>query len=84
MKYISVSTFSEKWKLPEGTVRHYCATGRLKGAFMIGEAWNIPGDAALPEKESKKKFNRNPLLNRLKEEKDMRLKGGIYHRTQIA
>ena len=32
----------------------------------------------------RKEFSDNPLLNRLKEEKDMKLKGGIYHKTQIA
>lgn len=31
-----------------------------------------------------KPMSNNPLLNRLKEEKDMQLKGGIYHKTQIA
>lgn len=32
---------------------------------------------------SESKFSNNPLLNILKEQKDMKLKGGIYHRTQI-
>src|SRR5690606_10781 len=42
-----------------------------------------PEDAILPEKANKKKFSDNPLLNQLKEQKEMKLKGGIYHRTQI-
>jgi len=33
--------------------------------------------------ESKKKISNNILLNHLKEQKKMKLKGGIYHRTQI-
>ncbi|WP_236636867.1 Fic family protein [Sinomicrobium soli] len=33
--------------------------------------------------ERKKKFSNNAILNHLKEQKDMELKGGIYHRTQI-
>lgn len=37
----------------------------------------------MPEKGNKKKFSDNRLLNILKEQKDMKLKGGIYHRTQI-
>lgn len=83
MNYISVSEFAKKWKIPERTIRNYCATGKIKGAFLTGKTWNIPEDAVLPKKESKKKFSDNVLLNNLKEQKDMKLKGGIYHRTQI-
>ena len=83
MKYLSVSEFAKKWQLPERTVRHYCAIGRIKGAFLTGKTWNIPEDAVLPEKNSNKRFSNNLLLNLLKEQKDMKLKGGIYHRTQI-
>ncbi|MEC3880084.1 Fic family protein [Parapedobacter sp. 10938] len=83
MNYISVSEYARKWNVPERTVRNYCATGRIKGAFLTGKTWNIPADARLPEKGNKKKFSDNPLLNHLKEQKEMQLKGGIYHRTQI-
>lgn len=83
MRFISVSEFSKKWKLPERTVRHYCATGKIKGVFLTGKTWNIPEDAILTEKGNKKKFSNNILLNHLKEQKDMKLKGSIYHRTQI-
>lgn len=83
MRYISVNEFAKKWSLSERTVRHYCAFGKIKGAFQTGKTWNIPEDAVLPEKENKKKFSNNILLNHLKEQKDMKLKGGIYHRTQI-
>ncbi len=83
MNYISVKEFAEKRNIPERTVRNHCATGRIKGAFLTGKTWNIPDDAILPEKGNKKKFSNNPLLNHLKEQKEMKLKGGIYHRTQI-
>ncbi|MBL7761074.1 MAG: Fic family protein [Sediminibacterium sp.] len=83
MNYISVSGFAKKWSIPERTARNYCAIGKIKGAFLTGKTWNIPEDATLPEKGNKKKFSNNSLLNHLKEQKDMRLKGGIYHRTQI-
>jgi Fic family protein len=83
MNYISVSEFAKKWNIPERTVRNYCATGRIQGAFLTGKTWNIPEDATIPKKGNKKKFSDNPLLNHLKEQKEMRLKGGIYHRTQI-
>ncbi|SDM31443.1 hypothetical protein [Pedobacter antarcticus] len=83
MNYISVSEFAKKRNIPERTVRNYCATGRIKGAFLTGKTWNIPDDAILPEKANKKKFSDNQLLNHLNEQKEMKLKGGIYHRTQI-
>lgn len=83
MKYVSVSQFAKKWELSERTIRNYCTTGKIKGAFLTGKTWNIPEDALLPQKEKTKQFSDNPLLNILKEQKDMKLKGGIYHRTQI-
>ena len=83
MNYISVSQFAVKWKIPERTVRNYCATKKIDGAFLTGKTWNIPEDAQIFKKGSAKKFSDNILLNLLKEQKDMRLKGGIYHRTQI-
>lgn len=83
MNFISVREFAKKWNTPERTVRNYCAKGKIKGIFLTGKTWNIPEDAVLPEKENKKKYSDNLLLNLLKEQKEMKLKGGIYHRTQI-
>jgi len=83
MNYISVKEFAKKWSLPDRTIRNYCATGKINGAFLTGKTWNIPEDAVLLKTEDKKKFSDNVLLNHLKEQKDMKLNGGIYHRTQI-
>ena len=80
MEYISVTQFAEKFGISERTARHYCATGKIDGAFLTGKTWNIPADAVLPRKG---KQRISPLLQRLREEKETRLKGGIYHRTQI-
>lgn len=82
MKYLSVVEFAKKIGLSERTIRNYCATGKLKGTFLTGKTWNIPEDAVIQSKE-KIKTGANILLNILKEQKDMKLKGGIYHRTQI-
>ena len=84
MKYLSVSEIAKKWNLSERSVRNYCAKGRIKGAFLTGKTWNIPEYAIKPNRIDERKFSDNELLNILKEEKDMRLKGGIYHKTQIA
>lgn len=80
MKFISVSQFAAKYGISERTARNLCATGKIEGAFLTGKTWNIPADAVLPQK-GKKKIS--PLLARLREEKEAKLKGGIYHRTQI-
>lgn len=80
MEYISVSQFAEKYSISERTARNYCATGKIEGAFLTGKTWNIPADAELPQR-SKRKMP--PLLAALREQKEMRMKGGIYHRIQI-
>ena len=80
MEYISVSQFAEKYGISERTARNYCATGKIEDAFLTGKTWNIPADALLP-KRSKKKMS--PLLAALREQKESKLKGGIYHRVQI-
>jgi len=80
MEYLSVTQYSEKYGISERTVRNYCATGKIDGAFLTGKTWNIPADATLPKKN---KAKTSPLLSRLREEKSCKLKGGIYHRTQI-
>lgn len=82
MKYISVNEFAEKYSISERTARNYCTTGKIEGAFLTGKTWNIPENAKPPlRKETKKKVS--PLLATLREQKEMKLKGGIYHRTQI-
>lgn len=80
MEYLSVSAFAQQHGISERTVRNYCATGRITGAFLTGKTWNIPADAVLPRRG---KANRLPLLNVLREQKQARLSGSIYHRTQI-
>lgn len=80
MEYLSVNQYAEKYGISERTARNYCALGKIEGAFLTGKTWNIPADAPLPEKHKK---GYSPLLSRLKEEKESKLKGGIYHRTQI-
>lgn len=83
MNYISVSEYAKKRNVPERTIRNYCANGKINGAFLTGKTWNIPEDALISGKDNNKKFSNNFLLNKLKEEKNMKLKGGIYHKTQI-
>lgn len=80
MEYISVSQFAERYGISERTARNYCATGKIEGVFLTGKTWNIPADAPLPKRT---KAQVSPLLAALREQKDAKMKGGIYHRTQI-
>ena len=82
MEYISVIEFAKKNGISERTARNYCANGKIEGAFLTVKTWNIPADAELPQRKSSK-GRVFPLLATLREQKEMRLKGSIYHRTQI-
>ena len=83
MDYISIAEFAEKNGISERTVRNWCSSGKMEGAFLTGKTWNVPEDASLPGRMNAKARKEYPLLSRLREEKSSRLKGGIYHRTQI-
>lgn len=80
MEYISVSQFAKKYGISERTARNYCFTGKIEGAFLTGKTWNIPAEAVLPKRNTKKV---SPLLAALREQKEAQLKGGVYHRVQI-
>jgi len=80
MEYISVSQFAQKYAISERTARNYCAMGKIEGAFLTGKTWNIPAEAVLPKRNTKKV---SPLLAALREQKEAKLKGGVYHRVQI-
>ncbi len=82
MEYISVVEFANKYGISERTARNYCAVGKIEGAVLIGKTWSLPKDALLPQRSSHKR-KQSPLLIALREQKEARLSGGIYHRTQI-
>ena len=81
MEYVSVKEWAQNHGVSERTARNYCAQGKIHGVHLVGKTWNIPTDAELP---SRKKISRSsPLLTALRDQKDAKLKGGIYHRVQI-
>ena len=82
MKYISVREFAAQHGISERTARNYCANEKIEGAFLTGKTWNIPTDATLPQRK-KSAIKVMPLLATLREQMQMKLKGGIYHITQI-
>lgn len=83
MNFLSVAQIAKKWNISERMVRKYCSSGRIKGAFLTGKTWNIPEESIKPKRESIKSCSDNNLLNMLREQKEIKLNGGIYHKTQI-
>lgn len=82
MDFISVSDYAKQHGLAERTIRNYCAEGKISGARLVGKTWSIPADAPLPQRKNALSHI-SPLLQALKEQKESKMKGGIYHRTQI-
>ena len=82
MKYISVAEFAAKHGISERTARNYCTLGKIEGAILVGKTWNIPADVELPSRKPRQR-KAMPLLVVLRQEKEAKFKGGIYHKTQI-
>ena len=82
MKYISVAEFASKFSIAERTARNYCSLGKIEGATLVGKTWNIPAEAELPGRKHRQR-KAMPLLVVLRQEKEAKLKGSIYHKTQI-
>lgn len=83
MAYISVKAFAQKTGISERTARNYCAMGKIEGAFLTGKTWNIPEDTQLPQRINARNQKEMPLLTALREQKAMKMSGGIYHKIQI-
>ena len=82
MDFVSVKEYAAAHGLAERTVRNYCMQGKLLGARLLGKTWSLPADAALPQRKNARN-KVSPLLESLRREKEAKVKGGIYHRTQI-
>lgn len=83
MAYISVKAFAQKTGISERTARNYCAMGKIEGAFLTGKTWNIPEDTQLPQRINARNQKEMSLLTALREQKALKMSGGIYHKVQI-
>lgn len=81
MEYISVREWAQAHGVSERTARNYCAQNKIEGAYLVGKTWNIPADAQPPKRTKKQSVS--PLLQALRDQKEGRIKGGIYHRVQV-
>ena len=78
MRLVPEEEYAANHGLTVQAVRGYCAEGTLPGAEQEGEMWRIPADAPLPAETE-----HSPLLVALREQMESKMRGGIYHRTQI-
>ncbi len=78
MRLVPEEEYAANHGLTVQTVRDYCAEGKLPGAEQEGGTWRIPADAPLPDEAG-----HSPLLVALREQMESKMRGGIYHRTQI-
>lgn len=83
MKYIKNHEISLLWNLSERSVRYYCTTGRIIGAYLKGKTWMIPENAVKPSRSKRHTAKKRNLLEVLSYEKNFSIKGGIYHKLQI-
>ena len=82
MYYISTKEYALAHGLAERTVRNYCVQGKMPGAKLVGKTWSVPADAPVPARKNARSHI-SPLVKALREQKDGKIKGGIYHCTQI-
>lgn len=78
MRLVPEEEYAANHGLTVQAVRGYCAEGKLPGAEQEGETWRIPADAPLPAETE-----HSPLQVALREQMESKMRGGIYHRTQI-
>ncbi len=83
MNYKNVAEIAPNWKVSERSVRNYCSAGKVPGAVLDGKTWKIPDNAEKPERKKRSGKVTADILDRLKQEKDAGISGGIYHKIQI-
>ena len=83
MEMISVAECAARWGVAERTVRNYCAKDKIPGAVLKGKTWWIPEDAERPARANARDALPRTLLERLRVEKQQRMRGGIYHKVQV-
>ena len=83
MGYLNCGDIAKLWDVSERSVRNYCASGRVIGAFLKGKTWMIPENTSKPQRQIRHSYKKRNLLDALRQEKNAQLKGGIYHKLQI-
>ena len=83
MNYMTVAEAAKKWGVTPRSVQLHCGKGDIPGVSLLGKAWQIPLDAARPQRKPRAKGAPRSIWEALKAEKRGRISGGLYHRLQI-
>ncbi len=83
MKYKNTKEMSLIWNISERSVRDYCNKGKIPGAILDGKTWKIPENSEKPKRQIRHSIKNKTFLEILKEEKNTKRSGGIYHELQI-
>lgn len=83
MKYLTTNEIAKLWNISERSIRNYCNKGRIPGAILSGKTWLIPKSAKKPDRKVRKIIKPLTLLDSLINEKESRIKNGIYHKLQV-
>ncbi|MBR3386218.1 Fic family protein [Candidatus Saccharibacteria bacterium] len=83
MEYLTTKEIAEKWGISERSVRNYCQNSRIDGAKYEDGTWLIPTTAVKPFRINQSEPKALTLLQILRREDRLRVKGGIYHKVQI-
>ena len=83
MNYMTVAEAARKWGVSQRNVQIHCMKGNIPGVTLVGKAWRIPANAALPGRKPRTKGLPGSVLGVLKSEKRGHISGGLYHRLQI-
>lgn len=83
MNYMTVAEAARKWGVSQRNVQIHCMKGNIPGVTLVGKAWRIPANAALPGRKPRAKGLPGSVLGVLKSEKRGHISGGLYHRLQI-
>lgn len=82
--FLSVAEVAELWQVSQRSVRNYCALGRVLGAILEGKTWFIPATAPKPSRQGRHNVKKSTsVLEVLRREREMGLRGGLYHKIQI-
>ena len=82
MPFVTIDETASRWGISPRQVRAYCAKGRIPGAMLDHGEWQIPENAAKPERKPRRTFP-TTVLGILEAERSARISGGLYHRLQI-
>ena len=83
MEHLTVREMARKWDLSERQVRKYCEDGRISGAFLSNNRWQIPSATERVKRLPRKSRITSDLKQRLRGEKQKMILGGIYHYVMI-